>query len=79
MYSDGSVKKPKGDFCRTGGIGLWWPNGIRVEDELNENEGKFLQSEKNTKGLQCWNHLNCLRGNSTRTELGALMCGMIEN
>ena len=34
---------------------------------------RFMHAEEKEKGTLCWNLMNGLRGDSTRTEVGALM------
>ena len=36
-------------------------------------ESKFIHAERKPDGTIGWNMMNCLRGNSTRTETGAAM------
>ena len=78
-YCDGSVKNPRGDFWKIGGLGLWWPTKDGKQKTFNEAEGKFIHVERKAEGTMGWNMMNCLRGNSTRTETGAAMIATLSD
>ena len=46
-YCDASVKKPRGDYWKTGGIGLWWP--IRNGKQKRSTKLKVHSSMRNAK------------------------------
>ena len=46
---------------------------------FNEAESKFIHAERKAEGAIGWYMMNCLRGNSTRTETGAAMIATLSD
>ena len=77
VYSDGSLRNPRGLFWHIGGIGVWWPHRNLEEQPLTPNETKHTRHEyKEGYGMKMWNSFNGLSGSSTRCEIGAALIAM---
>ena len=58
VYTDGSLKNPRGNRWRIGGFGIWWPRKAGEEPhEPDDDEYMFMHIEGDDKG---GSHVECL-------------------
>jgi hypothetical protein len=76
VYSDGSVKNPRGLHWKVGGVGVWWKNRNLDDEPVTETEEKFMHYQMCGNDLNLWTCFNDTQNSSTRCELGAAILGI---
>ena len=76
VYSDGSVKNPRGLRWKAGGVGIWWQNRDMGKRPLTEAEELYTHQQTCGVATSLWTCFKDTQNSSTRCELGAAIFGV---